>query len=226
MVPKRLPWVHTASAQPGHQRLDVVGPGVGGEVEVVVAIVGPSAPRLGHDGVAHRAPHQVEGVTGRSEAVGQLGGGLDQRPQSLGEHAAEGSATGVGCRPKWIGNEAACAPAAAIPGPACRSGTGPPRSSGWVRRGARTTVAPAGARGRRWSCGGTGRAGARRAVAGLARRRRPGRRRSPAAAAQSATRPRPCISQTAWVTATRVRPSTSGAAAGPGTLPAASSGCP
>ena len=76
MVPNRLPWVQTASAQPRHDRLDGVGSGVGGEVEVVVT-PGPTAPAgSGHDGVAHRAAHQVEGVTGRPEAVGELGGGL------------------------------------------------------------------------------------------------------------------------------------------------------
>ena len=35
IVPNRLPCVHTASAQPLTRRLDLVGPGVGGEVEVV-----------------------------------------------------------------------------------------------------------------------------------------------------------------------------------------------
>jgi hypothetical protein len=41
MVPKRAPWVHTSSAQPRTRSLDLVGPGVGGEVEVRIGAVRP-----------------------------------------------------------------------------------------------------------------------------------------------------------------------------------------
>ena len=59
MVPNRLPWVHTASAQPDDQALDLVGPGVGGEVEVLAP--GP-APRPGRPGSrGRRAPSRPPG---------------------------------------------------------------------------------------------------------------------------------------------------------------------
>lgn len=108
--------------------LDLVGPGVGGEVEVghVVTVWR----RAADDGVADRAPDQVEGVPGCAETVRQVGRGLHQWPQSVGEHAAEGSAAGVGCRPTWIGNEAAPAPAATASATPGRSGAGPPRPPG------------------------------------------------------------------------------------------------
>ena len=83
MVPNRLPWVHTASAHPRDQGLDVVGPGIGGEVQVV-AHLGRRRVGIGHDRVPHRSAHQIEGVPRRSEAVGEVGGDVDQGPQALG----------------------------------------------------------------------------------------------------------------------------------------------
>ena len=79
------------------------------------AIRRPAAVDAGHDGVADRAPHQIQGVTGRPEAVGQVGGGVDQGPEALGEHAAEGSAADLGCGSTWTGNEPEPAPRAATP---------------------------------------------------------------------------------------------------------------
>ena len=125
-----------------------------------------------------------------------------QGSQSLGEHAAEGSATGVGCRPKWIGNEAASAPAAATPGPACRPGTGPPRSSGWDAWRPRRAVG-------RPVRGGTGALGAGSGRGRVPARRRPSSPARPAVAAAGRrhVRPRPpasgparpCSAQTPWV---------------------------
>ena len=79
-----------------HHRFDVVRAGVSGEVEVV--LVRLAGLRLaGHDGIANRPTHQIERVAGLVEPLSQAGGRLDQRLESLGEHAAEGSAAGVGC---------------------------------------------------------------------------------------------------------------------------------
>ena len=75
-------------------------------------------------------PDQIEGVTGRSEAVRKVGGGVDQGPESLGEHAAEGSATDVGCGSTWTGNEPEPAPRAVTPAAPARPGDAPPHSSG------------------------------------------------------------------------------------------------
>ena len=61
-----------------HQPLDLVGPGVGGEVQVRALAA--------EKGVAYRAPHQVQAPSGGSEASGQIlegRAGGQQRPQSL-----------------------------------------------------------------------------------------------------------------------------------------------
>ena len=56
MVPKPLPCSQTCSAQRPDELEDLVGPGVGGEVEVGVG-VGDA-----EEGVAHRPADQVEAV--------------------------------------------------------------------------------------------------------------------------------------------------------------------
>ena len=104
-----------------HHGLDLVGPGVGGEVQV--GIVGHTGGGVaGDDGVTHRAAHQIEGPVRPLEPLRQVGRGVDQGPESLGEHAAEGSAADVGCGPTWTGNEPEPAPRAARP--ADRDGAG------------------------------------------------------------------------------------------------------
>ena len=53
------------------QALDLVGPGIGGEIEVGVRR------RAGREeGVTHRATHQIQGATGLAEPLGQLGRGV------------------------------------------------------------------------------------------------------------------------------------------------------
>src|ERR1019366_7168275 len=109
---------------------DVVRPRVSREVEVVAEFGGQCA-AVSHDGVTHRTPHQVEGVAGRPEAVRKVGGGVDQGPESLGEHAAEGSATGIGCGSTWTGNEPEPAPRAVTPAAPARTGEAPPHTPGY-----------------------------------------------------------------------------------------------
>ncbi len=137
-MPKRLPWVQTASAQP--RTTASMSSGRASVVKSRSGAVSPVGASVGrHDGVADRAPHQVEGVAGRPEAVRQVGGGVDQGPESLGEHAAEGSATDVGCGSTWTGNEPDPAHRAVTPaGADSRPPSSSPHwsSSPWCRRGA------------------------------------------------------------------------------------------
>ncbi len=61
MVPNRLPWVHTASAQPATSRSISSGPGVGREVEVAASV------EPAEDGVADDPADQVQAVPGGRE---------------------------------------------------------------------------------------------------------------------------------------------------------------
>ena len=75
----RFPCVQTASAQPAQQPLDLIGPGVGGQVDV-----GRRPRRRREQRVTHRAAHQVERLPGGREAARQLLGGTDKWAEALG----------------------------------------------------------------------------------------------------------------------------------------------
>ena len=74
-VPNSLPMVQTAGVHRPQDRLDVVGPGVGGEVEVVA--------ELPAEGVPDAAADEVEGVSGGGEQLAQPVGDRGD-PQQLG----------------------------------------------------------------------------------------------------------------------------------------------
>ncbi len=64
MVPNRAPTSHTASAHVPDQRDHLLGACVGGEIEVLHTSA--------HDGIAHRAPDQVQLVSGGCELLPQV----------------------------------------------------------------------------------------------------------------------------------------------------------
>ncbi len=84
--PEALPLQPHRIGPPPHEALDLVGSGVGREVEILLAVtrIGPG------EGVAHRSAHDVEAATGFVEATRQLGGGLDQGLETLGDHRRRG----------------------------------------------------------------------------------------------------------------------------------------
>ena len=84
MVPKRLPWVQTASAQPA-----TTASMSSGRASVVKSRSPPSLQAVEH-GVPDDAADQVELPAGPLETGRQLGGLRHQRLEALGDHSVSG----------------------------------------------------------------------------------------------------------------------------------------
>ena len=117
MVPKRLPWVQTASAQPDEDRLDLVGPGVGGEVEVGVG-VDPA-----EDGVAHDPADEVQAGAGGREPFGEGRRLGQERGEAVRDHGGSDYWGGPG-RPSPATWRAWAASTTLRPGPPLVTGSG------------------------------------------------------------------------------------------------------
>ena len=97
IVPNRSPWVQIASAQPSRQRLDLVGTGVGGQVEVEVVT------SVGDEEVADRSTDQVHPMAGRAKPRGERFEFAQHRRQPFGDHGRQVRTTAAPCDPHSAG---------------------------------------------------------------------------------------------------------------------------
>ena len=93
-----MPWSHTWSAQPAHEALDLVGPGVGGQVDVDIGAGEVTV----EEGIADGAPDEVGPVTRRREPLAELARGRTRfvEVDEAGGKVHDGPIVSAGTRPR------------------------------------------------------------------------------------------------------------------------------